>query len=75
VGYQHFSNTWIAWKVEQGVKIRRGYFFAASGSNYHFLTKPLGGATLRSGANARVTFYWVIYGVHYHYAITRTTGC
>ena len=74
-GYQYFpSNIALAWMVKQGTKSRIGSFPTSSGSDYHFVTESLG-MTLSSASKAAVTFYWTINLTHYHYAVTRTTGC
>jgi hypothetical protein len=83
VGYQWFpTKTPVQWTVVQGTKTRTGSFTAQDGLGYRFLTQPLGGTPLRSGATANITFRWLIHDVHtwvqwvhYHYSINRSTGC
>jgi len=75
VGYQYFpANIALAWIVRQGTTARIGSFLTLAGSEYHFVSESLG-TTLSPASTASVTFYWTINAAHYHYAITRTTGC
>jgi hypothetical protein len=75
LGYQFFpANVNVAWVVRQGTKVRWGSITTTAGSNFHFLTRDLG-LTLNGASKAKVAFYWRINTTHYHYWITRTTGC
>ena len=76
VGYSYFPrDVPVLWVVGQYPHRVGGIFVTEPGNNqYHFLNRTLG-TTLRPSSKVAIAFYWQIGVTHYHYLISRSTGC
>jgi hypothetical protein len=75
VGYSYFpKRVPVLWVVGQYPHRVGGIFVAEPGNQYHFLNRALG-TTLRPSSKTAIAFYWQIGVTHYHYLISRSTGC
>jgi hypothetical protein len=75
VGYSYFpAGVPVLWVVGQYPHRVGGIFVTEPGNQYHFLNRALG-TTLPPSSKTAIAFYWQIGVTHYHYLLTRSTGC